>query len=375
MEVSPPPKRKTLHSEDEPLPKPPPPKRPKKPASTIGGLTIIPTRRVLPTRRRTSESIGKSGGIIVPHPNVEPSQYHRHISVEVPPAQRMRQLLVWSSSRAQNASSPTSLATLPIVAPDMKLRLKNIQDDVIRMLAEGQVHTNPSSGDKAEGKASGHKVLMPNPTNVKNQERLSRWGANIERARVEEAIWNEFTKRATDGLVKSRAPQRHSVELADWKSYLDERWKLSAMMAEAAITTPGAEEVQGQMLSHDTERQVDGLHGTVNSLSEITQRVDAYLARTFKTISAHLGARGARTWGRSSILASLWSTGVGTSLLADSPFPSLRALSRLEPVAGTQPSQAAIRAFEEAKLERKITAVPPTPSKTPKRGSTPGRKR
>jgi Mis12-Mtw1 protein family len=93
----------------------------------------------------------------------------------------MRQLLVWSSSRAQNASSPTSFAVLPVIEPDMKLRLKNIQDDVIRMLAEGQVDTNPSSENKAEGKASGHKVLMPNPTNVKNQERLSRWGANIER--------------------------------------------------------------------------------------------------------------------------------------------------------------------------------------------------
>jgi hypothetical protein len=48
------------------------------------------------------------------------------------------------------------------------------------MLAEGQVDTNPLSLEKVGEKASGGNKLIPNPTNVKNQERLSSWAANIE---------------------------------------------------------------------------------------------------------------------------------------------------------------------------------------------------
>ncbi len=170
-------------------------------------------------RRRGSESIGKSGGIsasstvlsytssasdrlgglldddvhngdnfgtagsipsVTPHPTVEPKQYHRYISTEVPPAQRMRQLLVWTSCHSRASSS--SKRSLPVLSADSTRVLRRVQDVVIRQLAGGSIDMSVySSSLKGKEKESASLPLKPNPRNVKNRERLRIWGDNIAR--------------------------------------------------------------------------------------------------------------------------------------------------------------------------------------------------
>ena len=179
-------------------------------------------RNSIEHRRRGSESIGKSGGIsassaalsytnstsdrtggllhdddnddnggnfvttgpillVTPHPTVEPKQYHRYISTEVPPAQRVRQLLVWTSSHAQSQASSTSKRSLPVLSADSTRILRRVQDSVIRQLAGGSIDTSVYSSSKGKEREDGSRPLKPNPRNVKNQERLQKWGHNIER--------------------------------------------------------------------------------------------------------------------------------------------------------------------------------------------------
>lgn len=111
----------------------------------------------------------------------------------MPPIQRTRQLLVWSSSRTQSAGtqpgSPTKgqesytpPAHLPTLTVDANESLRSAEEAIVRMLADGTVDTSPSSEkgkDKAPDKAK--KKFRPNPMNEKNKKRIEEWKTYIAR--------------------------------------------------------------------------------------------------------------------------------------------------------------------------------------------------
>jgi len=124
-------------------------------------------------------------------------------------------------------------------------------------------------------------------------------------------------------------------------------------------------------------------------MSEVTRRVDAFLSKYFSAISLNIDNRGTRTGAPSTM--DIITTVKPPSSTADDlfyvdnesnprdMFAALRAVSRLESGEGrSEKSDAVMRAVNEleGKGERKITAVPLTPGRTPRKtASTPGRKR
>jgi len=131
---------------------------------------------------------------------VSDTSFYKHIDPDLPPAARVRQLLIWCSSRAvANAEASSEAATstkrkgkgkrsakdtkepLPDTGPALsekaKKALKGTQEDVIRMLAQRKIDTGVFGGP-GESKET---VLKENAQNVRNRECHARFTAQIER--------------------------------------------------------------------------------------------------------------------------------------------------------------------------------------------------
>ncbi|KAF8343623.1 Mis12-Mtw1 protein family-domain-containing protein [Amanita rubescens] len=149
------------------------------------------------------------GVIPQPHNSVSSTSFYKHIDADLPDSERLRTLLIWCASRAAakstSPSKPNSTASdngkessgdkdnrppepeLPPLSARAQEVLKNIQEDVIRMLAERK------------------KQLKPNEQNI-------RYAEHIKRAQEEEETWKRvsyhydaYIKRQKEFLAKRMA--------------------------------------------------------------------------------------------------------------------------------------------------------------------------
>lgn len=108
-----------------------------------------------------------------PHPSVDHPEFYTHISPELPEALRIRQLLVWCSSRALvSASAPTIPSTpeLPKLKSSQQKVLRELQDELMKMLCLGKVDTSLSQSD-SDSSAPGKRKqkVKEHPRNVINR--------------------------------------------------------------------------------------------------------------------------------------------------------------------------------------------------------------
>lgn len=86
-----------------------------------------------------------SRSIAQPHNSVSDTSFYKHIDSDLPDSERVRQLLIWSSSRAAAATSSSSTVPsvpakpLPPLSIAAAKALKSLQDDVLHMLAERRI--------------------------------------------------------------------------------------------------------------------------------------------------------------------------------------------------------------------------------------------
>ena len=135
-----------------------------------------------------------------PHNSVSATSFYKHIDADLPDAERLRTLLIWCASRAAAkpsppSSNPNSTASdngkgglanepsepdLPPLSERAQQLLKNVQEDVIRMLAERKIDLSLYSGD-APLQNQGEVQLKPNEQNVTNRMLEIRYAEQIKR--------------------------------------------------------------------------------------------------------------------------------------------------------------------------------------------------
>ncbi|KAG8899316.1 hypothetical protein FRC01_010587 [Tulasnella sp. 417] len=121
---------------------------------------------------RVTESFG-AGILANPHPSVDYPEFYTHISPELPEALRIRQLLVWCSSRALTSASAPAIPTpepLPKLKSSQQTVLRELQDELMKMLCLGKVDTSLSLSD-SDSPNSGKKKqkVKEHPRNVINR--------------------------------------------------------------------------------------------------------------------------------------------------------------------------------------------------------------
>lgn len=125
-----------------------------------------------------------------PHNSVSESSFYKHIDCDLPDAERVRQLLIWCSSRAASNSTTSSPKDPPQALPPLSAQgiqlLKSVQDDVVRMLAERKIDLSLYPPE-----ASGSVVTEPqkeNEQNVTNRGWEVTYGTHIQRCVSQLAI-------------------------------------------------------------------------------------------------------------------------------------------------------------------------------------------
>ena len=125
----------------------------------------------------------------LPHTSVSNTSLYKHIDPDLPESHRIRQLLIWVASRAMDQSLSKNGGRKSVVTqlpPDISLPslptggaeiLREIEEDIIRQLAEKRIETNTFSEamDTTEKFA-----LKVNEQNVKNQAREKLFSQQIE---------------------------------------------------------------------------------------------------------------------------------------------------------------------------------------------------
>ena len=148
------------------------------------------------------------------------TSFYKHIDADLPEPDRIRQLLIWCSSRAAaspqstpstTASPSTSLASL---SDQAKQELKNIQDDLLHKLAERRIDLSlySSASEPSE------KPQTENAQNVTNRGWEVTYKSQIERyvscattLLKSSAYWDEFSVLLlkTKHGRRSRTPMKH----------------------------------------------------------------------------------------------------------------------------------------------------------------------
>ncbi|KAK2465940.1 hypothetical protein APHAL10511_001581 [Amanita phalloides] len=171
--------------------------------------------------KRISTSFEVAGVIAQPHNSVSDTSFYKHIDADLPHAERLRTLLIWCASRAAGKSSslkpnstkdnnpdPPPDHDLPPLSERAQQTLKELQDDVIRMLAEKRIDLSLYGSIPAQSGEG----LKPNEQNVTNRMLELRYTEQIKRAQEEEEAWKRvsyhydaYIKRQKEDLAKRKA--------------------------------------------------------------------------------------------------------------------------------------------------------------------------
>ncbi|KAH7107658.1 Mis12-Mtw1 protein family-domain-containing protein [Auriculariales sp. MPI-PUGE-AT-0066] len=346
--------------------------------------------------KRASSSMG-SGVISQPHPNVKTSTYHRHLKPDLPEAIRMQHCLVWCGSWAAkqdlSAASNSSSSKHPTSKLDLKDKqlVKDIQQTVLKMLAEGKIDTTVySKVNKPPPPSSGPR--RAHQQNVLNAQRKSDLMAGIGKAKDEDGAWESLAHefRARDAVSassnRSEAKGKGRESLSTWAWDVD----LSDRLSKAAAVSRQSLQIQRQRREIDAPQTVspikrrlqdvpynsDRLEQSIAVASTLAEKVHSRLDVIFSNFGESLKARTVPL-GDSAPSTATKMLGAADAVKHD-PILLLRGISRMDaarpdsqvsaPVRRTRQSMAA--AAPPGSSTRQYTAVP---APTPRRPATPRR--
>ncbi|KAF8150159.1 Mis12-Mtw1 protein family-domain-containing protein [Crassisporium funariophilum] len=155
--------------------------------------------------KRISNSFEATGIITQPHNSVSDNSFYKHIDCDLPEPERMRQLLIWSASRAAatptgstsstskaSSSSSSTAPPLPLLSAQAAQTLKSVQEDVVRMLAEKRIDMSLYSSGASSSKTR-QEDLRENEQNVRNRQWEVTYTDHIQKAQAEEEAWKKLS--------------------------------------------------------------------------------------------------------------------------------------------------------------------------------------
>ncbi|THH04006.1 hypothetical protein EW145_g5840 [Phellinidium pouzarii] len=413
------------------------PNRPSRESGPSGDSSGHSRRRSSMSMRgkRISSTFESTGIITRPHTSVSDTSLFKHIDPDLPESQRIRQLLIWVASRAMDPPSLTSsrsrgrksaanqllsISSLPPLPPGGAELLKEVEDDLVRQLAEKKIDTSAFSGPAEVN--DGTWKLKENEQNIKNKAREKLFTEQIEERKKEDVAWAEVAQfynahqtnvlstlnqrnRSRTPSAKARGKQRATSqepeELEPWENELPDvfRGARGYDIAKQLLDIGVADVGKGDPRREGLQYKEDRLHAAISVSRQLTQITASELDHRFSLLSIALSQRTLPPTNPSS----LSNPGALSNFVPVTALPSaqhmgpdpqdlLRAISRTDAARPrNQLGDAARRAAKDVQranetqsqagdgglvVERKLMDVPPpTPRKppgTPKRASTPG---
>lgn len=177
-------------------------------AGSKGGTQQQRRRSSLGSRGKRTSSIG-NGFQAVPHSEIDPRYFYKHLDMDMPEPHRMKQLLLWSARRIldNEAEQYNKLKVNPMLSTDERTALRIarlIQEEIVRDLSDGKITTSWWNREKEEekdgekGKQIMNKAvnLKPNIQNETNKQNLEAYQQKYKELLLEKEMWQEQLKKA-----------------------------------------------------------------------------------------------------------------------------------------------------------------------------------
>ena len=99
-------------------------------------------RRHISSHGRWGWKLTRRSFTAIPHSNVDPSLFYKHISTVIPEPIRTRHLIAWCAKRAGDAALDRKGKGREDTTPDGDHLVKEIIEDLVASLGKGEVDTN-----------------------------------------------------------------------------------------------------------------------------------------------------------------------------------------------------------------------------------------
>jgi kinetochore protein Mis13/DSN1 len=145
-------------------------------------------RSSLGNRGRRASSLIESGQTAIPHREVNPADFYKHIEAEgFTEPRRMRQLLTWCGERALAKKPPHGTPNSNAI-----FGARAIQDQLLKDFAARSEFSNWFSREDDAPKVP--VVLRNNPRNIELDEKMAKLEINIKRLQDEKKAWQAIRK-------------------------------------------------------------------------------------------------------------------------------------------------------------------------------------
>ncbi|KAH7262079.1 Mis12-Mtw1 protein family-domain-containing protein [Fusarium tricinctum] len=224
-------------------------------------------RSSLGNRGRRASSLIESGQTAIPHREVNPAEFYKHIEAEgLTEPRRMKQLLTWCGERAlagkPRHGTPNSNAILGARA---------IQDQLLKDFAARSEFSDWFSREDDAPKAP--VVLKPNPRNMELDEKLAQLEINVKRLQDEKKAWQAIRKPPPEQPSLFSEDETGPIVLPDFDLLDPDEGKIRGFLEDEKAcfdTVRSQTESRLRTIQSSLEFQVDQL---ADNIHKIEQRV------------------------------------------------------------------------------------------------------
>ncbi|KAK1754636.1 Mis12-Mtw1 protein family-domain-containing protein [Echria macrotheca] len=274
-------------------------------------------RSSLGMRGRRASSLIDNGHSALPHREVDPAEFYKHIESEgLSEPRRMKQLLIWCGERALSEKPPHGSHGSSAI-----LGARAIQD---QLLKDFGLRSEFSDWFSREEEPERPVVLKPNPRNIEHNAKIAELEARIEKLKEEKRAWQALAKPIPqieplypdDDPRRAGLPDQSLLDPEEAKmlaSLTDPEWAFSSFKRQTRSRL--------QNLQADLELKVDQLADNVHKLDRRVATAAQEAERVLAVSAARLRRREEREKGA-----------VGTRELPT--MEVLRSLGRILPEGG-----------------------------------------
>lgn len=263
-------------------------------------------RSSLGNRGKRASSIG-NGFEAVPHADVSPKSFYKHIDGEMSEPQRMKQLLLWSLKRVLESQEQAfnQAKVNPAISVEDKTAInvaRFIQEEIVKDVEEGKISTSwwsrPENLDLTET------IKKPNSQNIRNKENLETFKKRYDDLIKEKAQWEAqlaAVKQTAEQLVsnsESILSQKNPKSFTHVKSSsLDpkmlKRYPNLTIIDEELITPQKVGKMKQDIYS--LEKEVDKLDNFTHLAGSVTTTATLFSTKQMSDASKQLTQKSQKT--------------------------------------------------------------------------------
>ncbi|KAI1012956.1 hypothetical protein LB503_001751 [Fusarium chuoi] len=222
-------------------------------------------RSSLGNRGRRASSLIESGQTAIPHREVNPADFYKHIEAEgLTEPRRMKQLLTWCGERALSGKPPHGTPNSNAI-----LGARAIQDQLLKDFAARSEFSDWFSREDDAPKAP--VVMKPNPRNMELDEKLAQLEINIKRLQDEKRAWQAIRKPPPEQPPLFPEDEIGPLVLPDFDLLDSEEGKIRGFLADEKASFDSVRlqtESRLRNIQSSLEFQIDELADNVHKLEQ-----------------------------------------------------------------------------------------------------------